>query len=66
MTIPKLQPAIRLIFATVLLTFIALSCNDSSSDMKEDKKDTISVSTPAVPDTMAMDTASTRPIKTTN
>jgi hypothetical protein len=60
MIIKKPKLALLFILGIMLTTFVAISCNNNSSDKKE----------PATPenkvDSSKMDSASTRPVKTTD
>jgi hypothetical protein len=64
MTMPKFQPVFTKILGVLLLSAVATSCNDSETT-KESVSDTTTIVTPppSTPDTMKMDTASTRPVK---
>ena len=64
MTITKSKQAFRLILSALLLTAIAISCNDSEPSKTDATSDTTVVAPSSVtPDTIKMDTATTRPVK---
>lgn len=59
------KPGITLLFilSVMMLAFVAVSCNNNESEKKEDAaKEKME----AMPDSTHMDTATTRPVKTTD